>query len=370
MVGSRGRSRRAFGVVSVVGIVLVGCGSDSGGSGADAPSSPLAELFGWNDFNSVEARQQQLEIEEAVVSCMREEGFEYVAQDYGALSEADTADADAGLFDDPEAYGKKYGYGVVRNYELYELPYINEDGSGAGGPVYDDPNQEYLDSLSETETNDYYAALYGQQTTDVADTVPVGTEPEVYVSPPLEEQGCQGRARLDVVGEDPSQDPEVQQALTDYYESQRDDPQLEQAFQKWAECMTDPLAGIEVPDGMTVTSPDSMYMVIDAQKAGASGQELVPLDPETGEPVGDIDPSTVYSSSQNEDGTGFAQIGEPSAIGADELERLRKLELELWADDWSCQQDAKIQDIRTQLEQNAVDDLVQQFPELASSEGG
>ena len=120
-------------------------------------------------------------------------------------------------------------------------------------------------------------------------------------------------------------------------------------------------------DGMSVERAESMYEVINVLKAVAMGQEILPLDPETGEPIGDYDDSQGYSSSQNEDGTGFAYVGEQRIIPEDALERLRAEELALWRQDWDCQNEADIQKLRLQAEQDAVDDLVARFPQLGDS---
>jgi hypothetical protein len=119
---------------------------------------------------------------------------------------------------------------------------------------------------------------------------------------------------------------------------------------------------------MTVTRSEEMYQVMEAQKVLAMGQRLLSLDPETGEPIGNVDDEAVFGSYQNEDGTGFATVGEQKVIPADELEALRALELSVWADDWECQDEVGLQDLRRDLEQQAADDLVAQFPDLATAD--
>jgi hypothetical protein len=377
-VSSSRQSLVAIPTIALLAMSLAACGggSDGAGSGSSETASPLGDLLGWNDYDPVESRREQLAIEEAVSTCMREEGFEYQPVDYEAQNQITESDEDIALSSDPEAYGKKYGYGVVRNYELYELPYIGEEGEGGfgGGQEFEDPNQEYVTSLSPDEQEAYYAELYGEPTEDQAleedssfDDGEV-TEASIFVSPPLEEQGCFGKARLDIVGVNPAEDPDVQAALNEYFENSQDDPRIDQANAEWLDCMAEPLQEVELPEGMTVEGPDSVYQVMDAKKSAASGLKMLALDPETGEPIGNDDDEPVYTSFQNEDGTGFASVGEQKAIPADELERLRSFELKLWAEDWECQKDAELQDLRREIEQDAADDLVAQFPELAAGE--
>ena len=358
---------RRVGVGAVALVALTACGGGGDGGNSDATASPLADLMGWSDFDPVESRRQELAVEEAVVACMREEGFEYQPQDFSSQVDSGGGEEDSALMQDsPEAYGEKYGYGVVRNYELYEEPNIGEDG-GFSGPTFVDPNEDYVTSLSDSERDAYYEVLYGppQEEQNYDETDSEGTQ--AYYSPPLEEQGCQGKARLEVVGEDPSNDPEIQQALDDVFSAQQDDARLKEAQREWLDCMGDTLADYDLPDGMSVERAESMYEVINVLKAVAMGQEILPLDPETGEPIGDYDDSQGYSSSQNEDGTGFAYVGEQRIIPEDALERLRAEELALWRQDWDCQNEADIQKLRLQAEQDAVDDLVARFPQLGDS---
>jgi hypothetical protein len=361
--------------IALLALSACGEGSDNASGDSSETASPLGDLLGWTDNDPVESRRQQLATEEAVAGCMREEGFEYTPVDYDAQFSSNETDEDIALYSDPEAFGKKYGYGVVRSYELYEEPYIGQDGDGGfGGPEVENPNEEYVTSLSPDEQEAYYASLYGEPTEEPAledssfddGEASVSTE---YISPPLEEQGCYGIAQLEVVGEDPANDPDVQAALNDFYETSQDDPRIEAANTEWADCMTEPLQEVDLPDEMKVDTPDNMYQVMEAEKAAAMGQRMLPLDPATGEPIGDYDPEQGYSSSfQNEDGTGFAVVGEQKVIPADALERLRSFELGLWADDWGCQKDADLQDLRREIEQQAADDLVAQFPDLATEE--
>ena len=359
---------RRVGVGAVALVALTACGGGGDGGNSDATASPLADLMGWSDFDPVESRRQELAVEEAVVACMRDVGFEYQPQDVSSQFDSGGGEEDFALRQDsPEAYGEKYGYGVVRNYELYEEPNIGED-DGLDGPTFVDPNEDYVMSLSDSERDAYYEVLYGapQEEQIYDETDPEGTQAE-YLSPPLEEQGCQGTARLDVVGEDPTNDPEIQRALDDVFSAQQNDPRMETAENDWLDCMGDVTADHDLPDGTTLDGVGSMYQIVESLKAAAMGQEMVPLDPDTGMPIGDYDESDMNSSFQNEDGTGFAVLGEQKIIPDDALERLRADELALWAKDWGCQEDAGIQDLRIQVEQDAVDDLVARFPQLGDA---
>ncbi len=232
----------------------------SDGSDGDSAASPLMSLLGY-DTDPVEQRRLQLQAEETIATCMRDLGFEYEPVDYAAIANPE----DDLQFSDPKAFGEKYGYGIMRNYELYET----------GEPVVDngfvDPNAEYVNSLTPDEQNAYNEALYGTQMF-VESTVPVDTAAAV-AAPTLEQQGCNGQAYAEVYGNNPGDDPEIQQVLNDYYENLANDPRLDEANQNWQTCMSQTFdeRGVDpAPD-----DPNRMYEVVDALKMEALGLEVV-----------------------------------------------------------------------------------------------
>ena len=170
---------------------------------------------------------------------------------------------------DPKAYGEKYGYGVMYNYETYEL---GASGDG-GGIAFEDPNMEYVNSLSPAEQEAYNAALYGDSSIWDAAAEGSVTEATMVVAPPLDQQGCDGQARLEVVGESPTTDPEVQRMLDDFYSSQQDDPALDSVVAEWIECFQPTLDeyGIET----TLKNIYDGYQMMEGEKYKALGAEIV-----------------------------------------------------------------------------------------------
>lgn len=356
------RRRGVLGVV-VTMVALAGCGSggDGGSAEADDGPGPLAELMGWEAEEPAELRRQELEVQELVVQCMREEGWEYVAVDWSAQM-PDAGEEDTALMGDPDAYGEKYGYGVFRSYELYE-----EESLLAGespqemGMEFEDPNQEYLESLSEAEVAEFYASLSG--------------DPEIWgepgedgmvVSPPLADQGCDGQARLEVYGERPlDSEPELQERLQEFFESSAEDPRIATAAADWLDCMGDVVEGLEAYF-RPLDHPDDMYGYVDGLKMEAMGLEAEPFD--------DEDPNAwtedVYTVSGGMDGASVAYVGEPEAIPEAELEELRARELELWRQDTDCRDDVGFSDVQRQVEEDFVADIRADFPELATSDAG
>lgn len=337
---------RRIGLVVAATSLVAACGSSE--DAEPSTGDPIAELFGWDlDQSPAEQRAEQLAVEEAVQACMAAEGFEYTPVDYEAQFSID--DGDAELAADPEAFGEKYGYGVVRNYEQYEEPYLL--GEGDPGPMFEDPNQDYVDSLSNSEREAYYLVLNGEQMFAEPEIDENGNE--VYEAPPIEEQGCYGKAQVEVFGGDRFQiDPEVQDRLEDFYTNAQVDPELTAANQDWLDCMEQ-----ERPDdlhsdvpGFTITSPDMMYQLFDFKKTEAMGMTV-----------------TDYERS-DDGGTSWSSDGEQSPIPDDELEALRTLELAVWKTDHQCQKDADIPGIQRRIQQRLVDELKAEFPDLGASD--
>ncbi len=324
-------------------------GNDRGDGGE--VDSPLAALLGWTS-NPVEDRRRQLEVEDLVADCMRDRGFEYQPVDFSSQINAD----EELQFGDPEKYGERYGYGVMRSYELYEV------GGGMDAPEFVDPNQEYVNGLSPDEQQAYYEALYGQ----AAIASPEGelasdTPPDV----PPEQQGCQMQAHEQVFGDDASTDPEIQAALEEIFMGIENDPRFDQVERGWAECMAPTLDDLAVEN--PPTEPNGMWGVIETFKVEAQGLEAIPF--ETEAEMNDYFESgeQVYSAYTNADGSGYVYLGQPQEIPGQEIDRLAELEVELWKADRACQVEVGFADVRRQVEQDAVDDLLGRFPQLGES---
>lgn len=330
-------------------------GGDDGGDD-DAAVSPLGELLGWVS-DPVEQRRQQLEIEEKVAECMKAEGWEYTPVDW----EAQMPEVDVDM-SDPQAFGEKYGYGVMYNYETNEL-------GGDGGPMgipFEDPNGEYMMSLSPSDQETYSADLYGdpgiwEQSEDGA------TDATMVVAPPLDQQGCQGKARLEVVGEDPSSDPAVQQILNDFYESQQNDPGLQAIVDTWSECLQPKLDeyGLEAD----LTNVFDGYQIMEAEKYKALGAEVVPVASQAEMDEYFTSGENVLTAYTDENGSGYivlAPDGELPELTADQIDELTAIELDIWKADQACQEEAGYADYNQQREQDLVDQLVSEFPELGN----
>jgi hypothetical protein len=232
---------------------------------------------------------------------------------------------------------------------------------------------EYVSSLSPAEQEAYNIALYGDpgiwEGGGVAATVAPdeATEATVFVAPPLEQQGCDGRGRAEVIGVDPASDPEVQRMLDDFFQSQQNDPRLNALVAEWVECFQPKLDEYGID-----TTPKNIfdgYQIMESAKYAALGAEVVPV-------ASQAEMDEHYSSGENvltafgdENGAGYVVIGpagELPELTGDQIDDLTAMELDLWKADQACQDEVGYAEFTRQQEQELVDQLVSQFPELGS----
>ncbi|MEZ5249029.1 MAG: hypothetical protein R2713_07395 [Ilumatobacteraceae bacterium] len=185
-----------------------------------------------------------------------------------------------------------------------------------------------------TSSRRSYQALYGPSPEVGAD--------EEFVMPALEDQGCSGKAQLAVNGESPLNDPDMQERMNELFEDAQNDPSVQQAYDDWAACMRD-----ADPSG-DWTSPDDA-----ANEFWNRMNELQGFGPfeETVDSGGVVVADTV-------------PLGGAPAIDEADLDELRADELATWKIDWACQQEVDLAQVRRDVEQRLVDDLVDEFPEL------
>lgn len=206
------------------------------------------------------AKEKQLQ--ELVAACMTDEGFEYVPFVYPVQSVDNDLYKDAGT----RGWAEKYGYGISTTDQL-----IGPDTQVV------DPNQAIAEAMGDSEREAYYVALHGDQgayamplpepipepaetpaassvetTSDPSQTseatatsVPEPSEIAEPTMPPLEEQGCYGKAQLEVYGDtmsDPAGDGAEFQGMWDDYnkvwEGIEKDPRVTAAVTQWVDCMT------------------------------------------------------------------------------------------------------------------------------------
>lgn len=196
-------------------------GDSEGSTSKDDQSfeSPVAELFGLpiSDPDALDDQigQLQIDAERRIAECMREQGFEYTPVDYSAFDAVD----DAFLLDE-ESFAEEFGFGIATSLDgAFEE--LSKD--------FVDPNQAYLESLSEGEQDAYYFALYGGGLSfDSFDEEDEGGF--------LEPEGCSGEAYEEAFSffEGFELFGEQLEALEESIDS---DPRIVEADADWASCM-------------------------------------------------------------------------------------------------------------------------------------
>lgn len=183
-------------------LAVSACGSgDEATTDAGAPS-PIAEFLGQADFatdpEAAEAQviEQERARQEVIAQCMQEQGFEYVAQDPSQFISFGSEMEEYGT----DEWIAKWGFGITTQY--FSQDQVGPDLLGydesAFGPdeEFVDPNQDYVESLSDSEREAYYEALYGDP-----DAFPTFDESlsEEEIEAQMEDfrfepQGCEGEA--------------------------------------------------------------------------------------------------------------------------------------------------------------------------------
>ncbi|MFV0373662.1 hypothetical protein [Microbacterium sp.] len=225
----------AIGIVAGA-VVLTGCAAGDEGGDLTYADSPLNEYFSAVSGSDLSeeallerSNEQERQVQEAVAECMADEGFEYIP-DTGAVTTYGAADEDMWKPDDRE-WVAQYGYGIV------ESPYGDEAVPDEASPEeVDDPNAEYVESLSAAEQEAYMDTLYGPSPTE-----------EQMNDPDFDwdtwDRGCQGAAYESI---DPAVSvfaaEEFQPLMTDLealYASLDDAPERIELDREWSECMAE-----------------------------------------------------------------------------------------------------------------------------------
>lgn len=237
--------------VAAVGVLslAVACGNDPGPSGAGQSGSPEATATSAGDdaerpttitaalaARNAELAENRLVVEAAVQACMTAQGFEYTPSASGG-------DVFVGAVDGGD-FVEQFGYGVstLTGGPLPDL------GLGAGAS--EDPNQAYVQSLSDSQRDAYYEALHG-----VAPDGPSFTGDDSSSSgggPSVTEGtsggfvfggsgGCTAEANLEVYGEEQplAFGADLFDGLQEISAQVDADPRMLTAWESWASCMAD-----------------------------------------------------------------------------------------------------------------------------------
>lgn len=247
---------RRTAVAGLAVVLLTSACADDAGSSTDGDDTKLtqetmplqvylADIIDDDDDTMI---AEQTATEELVAQCMADQGFEYLVPDVAGRQSAMSSDSEEDW--NSKEWISKNGYGMSGI----------EEESGDEEDVWDDPNSAYYDSLSEASRVAWDTALWGSWETPEGLT----EDEQMEWSPPLEEQGCYGKAQSEAPGAALWEDPEfkaISEAMTAVYEDLAKSPEIVEADGAWSECMAD--AGYP---GMKSQS-DAMTSISDAQSA-------------------------------------------------------------------------------------------------------
>jgi len=218
----------ALSIAVVLSLAMAGCSSSDTAGDLDPSESPLMEytevIYGNQDQEDYE--KQQVEVEKLVAACMAEEGFEYIPVDQSqgqSFSSDDMEDTNT------EEWVASHGYGMSQTPE--EIAESNENAV-----EWVDPNQSYIESLSEGEMTAFYEVLYGVQPTDEE------LNDDGSYDYKWENAGCQGAAQHEVQGENVYEQEEHKalfDSINELYTDLQADPEVKKLDSEWATCMAD-----------------------------------------------------------------------------------------------------------------------------------
>jgi hypothetical protein len=287
-------------------------------------TSPLDALAG-HITDPTELIRRDLEGQQKIAQCMTALGWEYTPV-FSAASVLGPQDAPLGSI----AFGVRYGYGVVARYEL---------ASGAG-PLLPtntpDPNQPYLDSLTQAERAQYEEALHGTMSGEAA-------------TGGCDQEGLGGPRPVDTIDGLYDRIEELRRGI-------RLDPRMQASVATWLACVTTGAGPLELA-GRPVSEPSEMMQSVEAQLDLARGLEVYPIDLDNA-------PADLVSSNVFADGTWYASVGKPQPVDPVLLDKIRADEVRLWAIDSDCRSQTGLQSLMTMIENELVAQLQSEFPEL------
>ena len=226
------RPARSFAIALAITatVTLAACSGGGGGGGdeltyEDSPLTKYLEAVNGGGFDEERMIKQQQEAEELVAACMADEGFEYVPVDQSQnmwvgddMEERNT-----------EEWVAANGWGMVQTEdEMAEQQAQAEE--------YVDPNQPYVESLSPSEQEAYWATLYGTPPSEEE----MNEDGSYEYS--WETAGCQGAAQHEVQGDSFWEDERYSGLVEDMnalWEDLPKQPEIVELNQKWSECMAD-----------------------------------------------------------------------------------------------------------------------------------
>jgi len=322
-------------------LLVAGCSSSSPTNAAptDTPTTgPLSAYFERvsGGYNQEQYAALAAKSEEAVAACMLDLGFEYTPQD---MSKQASLTQDVATDFGSEDFAAKQGYGMTTSMNA------SSDDASTTSDQWVDPNADYLATMSETEQQAFYEALYGAQsaaTADMTDTTDEATATEYN----WEDAGCQGKAQHEVYETgayaafaDPAF-TSLQEEMSTVYDSLQNDSRLTEVEAAWSSCMSD--AGFDFATAQD--APNSISDQLNELHNGASSAATAGTDATE---VSTPDPQVIADLQKTEIATAVADARCKKSVDYDakyqkvqfaleqEFVDAHKTELDAWADAFS-----------------------------------
>lgn len=324
-------------------------GGDDAGGDTNGDGESLADFFGGPNMDDPEAaeaqfREQEMQVQEAIRSCMAEQGFEYVPVQQPEASFATFDESDR------EEQVREQGFGITTWYG-------NEDQMAEEATEFEDPNQDYVEGLSDSEREAYYEALHGDPEEDMTEQVDPDTGEEVMVGSGFG-SGCDGQAREEAMGDPEAQNAlweELQPAFEQMQERIQADPRMVEANEAYSTCMADRGHEIESREDMWETVHQDFQERMD-EIVGPNGGFA---DPFEGWSEDEIE-AFFEEKSQDEIDAFFAEAESESRASIDEeaLETLQQEEIDMAVDDFECGKD--LDELRQEVSADYEQDIIEE----------
>lgn len=333
-------SAPALALLSAATLVLTGCtgGGESGSATLeDGPLSKyLSALWDGEEYTQEKLDAETKQTEELVAACMQKEGFEYTPnlQNGGTIYSPEEGEEIAW---DSLEFAEQYGYGIIDWPGMGEMQ--EEDPE-----EYVDPNQDYVEALSESEQQAYYEALHGPGLTE--EEMAAMEEGDGGYEWDWTKNGCYGAAQHEIQSDADNgmaayEDPEftdlfdaANEMWNEVYDEENPSDGVADLNREWADCMAD--AG---HDGFT--SPNAVQNALYEE----------------------------YDQLQMPDG----EDGEWQELGEADKKKFQEREIELALADRSCKQKVGYEDgvmkIQFDLEQKFVDAHKAELDALVAKHG-
>jgi hypothetical protein len=359
----------------VLALLAAACGGGGGGAEPEASedSTPgeetLADFFGYAEEDpaaaEAEYREQESRIQESIRQCMAEAGFEYQPAlppegSFGFVEEE---------FDEGE-WVRTQGFGITTWYG-------NEDSmteTTMVGEEWVDPNQEMLESMSESESQAWYEALYGteeEQAEDMVTEVDPETGEEYQVSYGFG-AGCSGEAYEAEHGDQQAGEElwmELNPEMEAMYERVQADPRIVELDAEWSACMAEAGYEYESMSQMQETIYEDLQARFDAI-VGPNGGYADPFEGWTQE---EID-AFFEEKTQEEIDAYFAEAEESSRADVDmeALAALQQEEIDMAVADFECRGDyyEVYQEVSEDYEAEFVEQNREILEQIREAQGG